>query len=90
MKRHLFGGVALSLVLAASSLGAPQDAGMPRTMSEGTITIRIHNYAQVKPSVLLPATRVAGDILREAGVDSDGSSASSAKTSCRRAPAPVR
>ncbi len=70
MKTHLFSGVALSLVLAASSHGAPQDAGMPRTTSERTITIRIHNYAEVKPSVLLPATRVAGDILREAGVDS--------------------
>jgi hypothetical protein len=44
---------------------------MPRNTGERTITIRIHNYAEVKPSVLLPATRVAGDILREAGVDSD-------------------
>jgi hypothetical protein len=70
MRRHPFGGVALSLVLAASSHGAAQDAGMPRTTSERTITIRIHNYAEVKPSVLLPATKVAGDILRDAGVDS--------------------
>ena len=70
MKRQRIGGLALSLVLAASSYGGPQDAGMPRTMNERKITIRIHNYAQVKPSVLLPATRAAADILREAGVDS--------------------
>ena len=39
-------------------------------MNERTITIRIRNSAQVKPSVLLPATRAAADMLREAGVDS--------------------
>lgn len=70
MKRQRVGGLALSLILAASSYGRPQDTGVPGTMNERTITIRIRNSAQVKPSVLLPATRAAADILREAGVDS--------------------
>lgn len=68
MKREIIGGLALSLVLAASSYGGPRDAGMPPSINEG-ITIRIHNYAQIKPSVLLQAERAAADILREAGVD---------------------
>jgi hypothetical protein len=68
--RQRIGGLALSLVLAASSYGGPQDAGMPRTQTQGKITIRIHDYAQVKSSVLLKAERAAADILREAGVDS--------------------
>jgi hypothetical protein len=38
-------------------------------MNQGTITIRIHNYAQVSRSVLLPSTKAASEILREAGVD---------------------
>jgi len=70
MTRQIIIGLALSLALAASSFGAPQDAGTPRIKSERQITIRIHNYANVKPSVLLPAERAAADIFREAGVDS--------------------
>ena len=70
MTRQIIIGLALSLALAASSFGAPQDAGTPRIKSERQITIRIHNYAKVKPSVLLPAERAAADIFREAGVDS--------------------
>jgi len=70
MKRQRVGGLILSLILAASSYGSPQDARMTGTMNEGKITIRVHNYAQVKRSVLLPATRAAADILQEAGVES--------------------
>ena len=67
MKRQKVGGLALSLILAASSYGRPQDTGMPGTMNERTITIRIRNSAQVKPSVLLPATRAAADIVARGG-----------------------
>jgi hypothetical protein len=70
MTRQIIIGLALSLALAASSFGAPQDAGTPRIKSERQITIRIHNYAKVKPSVLLPAERAAADMFRVAGVDS--------------------
>jgi hypothetical protein len=70
MKRQRVGGLVLSLILAASSYGSPQDAGMTETMNEGKITIRVHNYAQVNPSVLIPATRAAADILQQAGVES--------------------
>jgi hypothetical protein len=80
MKRRVVSGLALSVVLAASSYGGeldgpgamqgPQEAVMPRTVSPRTITIRIRNYAQVKPSVLNQATKAASDIFRGAGVDS--------------------
>lgn len=43
---------------------------MPATRNDATITIRVLNYAQVKPAALLPAERVATKILRQAGVDS--------------------
>jgi len=69
MKRRLVSGLALSLVLAASSFGSLRGAVVPGTVNQGIIKIRIHDYAQVKPSVLLSATKAASDILREAGVD---------------------
>jgi hypothetical protein len=43
---------------------------MPATRNEGVITIRVLNYAHVKPAALLPAERVATEILQKAGVDS--------------------
>ena len=69
MKGRLFHGLALSLAFAASSYGGLREAVMPRTANQSIITIRVHNYAQVKSSVLLPATKAASEILREAGVD---------------------
>src|ERR1043166_4311950 len=71
MARQIITGLALGLALTASSFGAPQDAGRPRINSQRQITIRIHDYAKVKPSVLLTAERAAADIFREAGVDSN-------------------
>jgi hypothetical protein len=69
MKRKLFGGAALSLALAATSYGAQHEAAMVPAVNPRTITIRIHNYAQVKPTVLLPAKKAAAEILKEAGVE---------------------
>jgi hypothetical protein len=69
MKGQLIGGLFLSLVLAATSYGVLADAGSPQTRTSGQLTIRINNYAQLKPSVLLPAERAAADILRHSGVD---------------------
>jgi hypothetical protein len=70
MKKYGIAGLALSLVLAASCYGRPKDAGTPATRSDATITIRVLNYADVKPASLLSAERTATDILRKAGVDS--------------------
>jgi len=69
MKKRSIGGWALSLVLAASCYGHPEDAAIPATRNDATITIRVLNYAQVKPAALLPAERAASEILRKAGVD---------------------
>ena len=70
MKKQLFGGLALSLIFAATAArGATQGEALPETISQRTITIRVHNYAQVKPSVLFTATKAASDIFREAGVE---------------------
>jgi hypothetical protein len=69
MKRKLFVGVALSLILAATSYGAQQEPAMVPAVNPITITIRMHNYAQVKPTVLLPAKKAAAEILKEAGVE---------------------
>jgi hypothetical protein len=69
MKRKLFGGVALCLILAATSYGAQQESAVVLAVNPRTITIRIHNYAQVKPTVLLPAKKTAAEILKKAGVE---------------------
>jgi hypothetical protein len=69
MKRQIISGLSLSLVLAASSYGGPQQEGTARTRNEWQITIRIHNYAQANSSVLLDAEGAADDILRQAGTD---------------------
>jgi hypothetical protein len=48
-----------------------QDGGTHRTWSNRQITIRIHDYAQVKSAVLLQAELSASDILKEAAVDAN-------------------
>jgi hypothetical protein len=80
MKKQLIGYLTLTLILTVSSYGGErdgpgniqgrQDAVVHRTVNQRTISIRIHNYARVKPSVLNQATKVASDIFRDAGVDS--------------------
>lgn len=70
MKRQVSGGLLLSLVLAGSSLAVPRGQQTERIKNEAQITIRIHNYAKVKASILLPAERAAADIFREGGVHS--------------------
>jgi hypothetical protein len=70
MERQVISGLMLSLVLAGSSSAVPRAKQTERSKNEEQITIRIHNYAKVKASILLPAERAAADIFREAGVDS--------------------
>ena len=48
-----------------------QEGGTRRTWSNRQITIRIHDYAQIKSAVLLQAEQSAADILKEAGVDAN-------------------
>ena len=69
MKKELAGSVAFSLILATIAYGAPRTSVTDGTDGDKQITIRIHNYAQVKSSVLLNAERTTDDILQEAGVE---------------------
>jgi hypothetical protein len=48
---------------------APNDGSTPRMLNGDQITIRVHDYAEIKSKVLLQAERSAGDILRESGID---------------------
>jgi hypothetical protein len=66
---RIISGLALSLVLAASSYCGPQQRGKPQAGADMEITIRIHNYAQANTSGVQHAERAAGDLLREAGVN---------------------
>jgi hypothetical protein len=56
----------LHLQLVATAFA--QEGGTRRTWSNRQITIRIHDYAQIKSAVLLQAEQSAADILKEAGV----------------------
>jgi len=69
MNRQVIGGLAFSLILGASSYGLPRNAGTPPSRNDRQITIRIHNYTQVKSSLLFQAERAASTILLEAGVN---------------------
>jgi len=69
MTRQIITGIALSLVLAASSYGGPQKDRAVRAETDTEITVRIHNYAKADFSVVLHSERAAGDILRRAGVN---------------------
>ncbi len=68
MQRKMLGGLALSLVVATCSHGMPSGARAFGLEDEPQITIRIHDYSRVQPTVLRQATQAAGDILREIGV----------------------
>lgn len=69
MKRQIITGLAMSLALAASSHGGSQPTDAAQVGTNREITVRIHNYAEANLSVVLDAERVAGNILREAGVN---------------------
>jgi len=49
----------------------PMDERTHRTLRDSQITIRVHDYAQIKSGVLLQAERSAGGILRDAGVETN-------------------
>jgi hypothetical protein len=70
MKKQVVGVLALSLIVGSGLFGTPQGAVIHQTGDENRITIRIHNYALVPPSVLRQAEQTAGSVLREAKVDS--------------------
>ena len=63
-------GLVLSLLVAASSLAAPQAALRARPNEEKQITVRIRNYARIQSGVLLKAETTAKKILQEAGAES--------------------
>jgi len=69
MIRQIVADLALSLALAVCCYGGPQTENAARTGTDEEITIRIHNYAGANLSVVRHAERVAGSILREAGVN---------------------
>jgi predicted aspartyl protease len=66
-----FALIAFSLFAPAANLAAPKDERTPRTLGDSQITIRVHDYAEIKSGVLLQAERSAGNILRESGIDTN-------------------
>jgi len=68
MIKQIIVGLALSLALAMCCYGGPPQENTG-TGTDKQITIRVHNYAEANLSVLRHAERVAGDILRKAGVN---------------------
>jgi hypothetical protein len=70
MKTEVLGALTLGLLLAASSYGFTQVDRTERFTNDRQITIRIVDYAHVKSPELHEAERVAGGILRHAGVHS--------------------
>jgi hypothetical protein len=69
MIRQIVADLALSLALAVCCYGGPRTENTTRTGTDKEITIHIHNYAGASLSVVRHAERVAGSILREAGVN---------------------
>ena len=49
----------------------PNDGRTPAMWGDSQITIRVHDYAEVKSGVLLQAERSAGNILRKSGIESN-------------------
>lgn len=93
-------GVFAAIVLIASlhlqlvATAFAQEAGTRRTWSNRQITIRIHDYAQIKSAVLLQAEQSAANILKEAGVDANWvecrvGETPSGDTACARPMAPL-
>jgi hypothetical protein len=68
MKRLVFGGLTVSLVLTAAALGAPKSTQKGQAVSDPQISIRIRDYAQANPLVLRHAEKSASEILQRAGV----------------------
>jgi hypothetical protein len=75
--------VCLYLQLVASAFA--QDGGTRRTWSNRQITIRIHDYAQIKSGALFQAEQSAADILKEAGIDANWVECQVGETSSRDA-----
>jgi len=50
---------------------APKDGRTPRTLRDSQITVRVHDYAEINPGVLLQAEQSAGNLLRESGIDTN-------------------
>jgi hypothetical protein len=73
---------------------APKDGRTPRTLTDSQITVRVHDYAEIKSGVLLQAEQSAGDILRESGIDTNWvicgvGGTPSADAACTQAMTPV-
>jgi len=93
-------GIYAAIVLVASlhvqlvATAFAREAGTRRTWSNREITIRIHDYAQIKSAVLLQAEQSAANILKEAGVDANWvecrvGETPSGDTACARPMAPL-
>ena len=61
--------LALSFLLTASPPGLAETASTGEARPSLKITVRIYDYAQVRPRTLAGAKREAGKILRKAGVE---------------------
>jgi len=66
--KTLLKGLALILVFGSRLSASAQDPGTPQTGVNDQVTIRVHNYARVPPSVLRQAEQSASSALRETGV----------------------
>lgn len=94
MKRQPAGALILSLLVAASSQGAPQAALTGRPNEGKQITVRVRNYARIESGVLLRAETAANKILQEAGAETvwvvcfDGSTWSR-DAACANLPGPM-
>ena len=60
---------ALGLVVTDDALAVPQNPGAGSADSSLTVTIHVHNYAEVDHKTLLEAERIAAVIYRKVGVE---------------------